>query len=130
MLALAPLRSAAQGRRADARAFVTFLESLAAQRTARMCERGDPGYRQRFDQLYGRWSARHRDGIARGEEVYHETIARKNLSDSELATLEKVETILRELAQSPGDAGPIALDDRMRGVCKIVLDELEAGLDP
>jgi hypothetical protein len=129
-LALTSGSGAAQGRsRAEGWAFVTFLTSLAAQRTARTCERGDPGYRQRFDQLYGRWSARHRDGITQGEAAYHALLANKNLSEAELTTLTQIENAMRELAEAPRDTSPITLDDTMRSLCTAILAELEAGLD-
>ena len=124
-----PGPGASQARpRADAQAFVTFLQSIAVQHTARTCERGDSGYRQRFDQLYGRWSARHRDRIHRGEAIYYETVADKNLSDTDRATLERMDKVIAELAQSPRDTGPITLDDHMRATCAAILQELEAGL--
>ena len=89
-----PVPSAAQRRdKAEAYAFLTFLQSIAAQRTARFCERGVPGYRQRFDSLYTRWSDKHREMIARGERVFREAISNKDRPDTDYAKLEQIETI-------------------------------------
>jgi hypothetical protein len=122
--------SAAQRRdKAQEYAFLAFLQSIAAQRTARLCERGVPGYRQRFDSLYIRWSDKYRDMIARGERVFREAISTKNRPDTDYAKLEQVEKAIAELAQSPRDTSPITLDDRMRAACEESLVELEASLN-
>jgi hypothetical protein len=75
----APFPTAAQRRDpAEAEALLVFITSLAAQKTARFCERAMPEYRQRFDEVYGRWAARHTSRIARGERVFREARAEKD----------------------------------------------------
>lgn len=124
-----PLPSTAQRRdRAEDFAFLAFLQNIVAQRTARICERGMPDYRQRFDGLYARWSEKHRDTIARGEVVFRDAIKNRNRPDTENANLEQIEKAVSELAQSSGDTNPIELNDNQRAECENNLSDLEAGL--
>jgi|SRR5262245_3652679 len=126
-----PAPGAAQPRdKAAAYDFLLFLQSVAAQRTARMCERGLPGYRQKFDDLYGQWSARHRAGIERGESTFRKALAEKDQPYTDRAKLEQLEKAVAELAQSPQETGPLTLDDRTKSLCDEILAELDAGLRP
>lgn len=124
-----PAPSMAQRRdKTDAQAFLMFLQSVAAQRTARMCERGVPEYRQRFDDLYARWSAKHRGRIAQGESVFREALSKKDQPYTDRSKLEQIEKAIAELAQSPSETSPITLDDHWKAGCEENLAELDAGL--
>jgi len=108
--------------------FLIFLQSVSAQGMARLCVRGVPGYRQRFDDLYARWSEKHRDRIMQGEGAFREALRNKDLPYAEREKLERVEKVIAELATSPVQTGPIALDDQWRAVCEETLSDLENGL--
>jgi len=126
-----PAPSAAQRRdRTAAEAFLLFLESVAAQRTARTCERGIPGYRQRFDDVYVRWAVKHRSRIARGEAIFREVAREKDRPYLDHAKVRQIENAIAELAQSPSDTSPTTLDDRSLAVCEAVVADLEAALAP
>ncbi len=126
-----PEESVAQRRdKTEGYAFVAFLQSIAVQRWARVCERGVPGYRERFDNLYTRWSNEHRAMIARGERVFRDTISKMDQADVDYAKLQRVEKVIAELAQSPRDTSPLTLDDHTRATCENNLAELDAGLKP
>jgi len=131
-LALAiPVPGAAQRRdRTEMEALLLFLQSLGAQRAARLCERGVPGYRQRFDDVYTRWSAKHRSRVARGEALFREGASAKDQPYLDHAKIEQIENAIAELAQAPRDTSPLTLDERTRGVCEEVLTDLEAALRP
>jgi hypothetical protein len=129
LVVMLPVPNAAQlHHKTEAQAFLIFLQSVAAQRTARMCERGVPGYRQRFDDLFARWSAKHRDRIARGETVFREALRKKDQPYMDSTKLEQIEKAIAELAQSPRETDPITLDDHWKAVCEETLAELDAGL--
>jgi hypothetical protein len=122
---------AAQSRsRAEAGDFLAFLQSVAARRTAQVCERGITDYRSRFDELYTRWSARYGDRITRGQARFSEALANKDLARTERTKLEEVERALEDLAQTPRSTDPITLTESMRGVCDENLQELEKQLEP
>lgn len=124
-----PLPSTVQGRdKAEAYAFLSFLQSVTSQRTATMCERGIPEYRQRFDTLYTRWSEKHRDAIARGEGVFRNAIRTKDRTGTDNAKLEEIENAIAELAQGSGDTSPIKMNAALLAVCKNNLADLEGGL--
>jgi hypothetical protein len=129
-LALAiPLPGAAQSQdMKDGVAFVTFIQSISAQKGARTCERGIPGYRKEFDDLYTRWSAKHQEQIARGEALFREALSKKDRPRPDNEKLERVETAIAELAQSPRDSSPLTLDNRTLVDCEENLSELEIGL--
>src|SRR5262245_28994280 len=89
--AMLPVTGATQRRdKEEAYALLLCLQSIAAQRTARTCERGVPGYRQKFDDLYARWSTKYRDQIARGESAFRDARARTE-PYTDPAKLEQVE---------------------------------------
>ena len=124
-----PLPIAAQHRdKAEAYAILVFLQNLEVQLNARWCERGIPGYRERFDGLFARWSEKHRDLVARGERAFRDEIRSADRSDPGYAKLEQIEKAIAALAQRPRDSSPITLDDRMRALCEQNLEDLEAGL--
>lgn len=125
LLALATPGVAQRRDRAEAEAFLLFLESVAAQRTARVCERGIPGYRERFDDVFVRWSARHRSRVERGERVFHEAAAEKDRPYLDHAKMEQIERAIAELKEPPRDRSPIEATDGMRTVCEQVLGDLE-----
>jgi hypothetical protein len=114
----------------EAQDFLMFLQSVASRRAARTCERGIPGYRQQFDGLFADWSARHRTRIASGEAAFRETMSKRDDPDTDYARLEQVEEALAELAQPPADTSPLTLDDQWKSICREILTELEAGLQP
>jgi len=109
-------------------AFVTFIQSISAQKGARMCERGIPGYRQQFDDLYTRWSAKHRERIARGEALFREALSKKDRPHTDRAKLERIGKAIAELAEGPHDSRPITLDHRTLVDCEGNLSELEIGI--
>ena len=122
-----PAPSAAQRRdRTETEAFLIFLQSLATQSIARLCERSVEGYRQRFDDVYARWSARHRTRIARGEAFFREAVNEKDRSSVDPAKVQQIEQEITQLAQPPRDTSPITLNDRMRAECERNLTDLEA----
>jgi hypothetical protein len=123
---LAPPGAAQRRDSAEAHAFMLFLQSVVSQHTALMCERGVPGYRQRFDDLYGRWSAKHRAQIARGEKVYRSARANKE-ADTDRARLEQIDKALADLA-GPSAASPIPLDNHGKALCDEILGGLNSGL--
>ena len=126
---LPPATGTAQRRdTAEAHAFLVFLQSVAAQRLARLCERAVPGYRQQFDDLYVRWSARHGPLIARGEAQFREAMTKQDQPYTDYAQLAEIEKAVVELRQSPTDSSPIALDGHRTAVCDENLAELDAGL--
>jgi hypothetical protein len=128
-LALAVSTPSAEGRdTSEAYDFLIFLQSVAAQRTARMCERGLPAYRQKFDDLYGRWSAKYAARIARGESAFRTAMAKKDDPYTDYAKLEQVEKAMAELAQSPSQTSPITLDEHWKAICEEILTELDKGL--
>ena len=105
-----------------------FLQSVAAQRLARLCERGVPGYRQQFDDLYARWSAKHGPSIARGEAAIRAALAKRDQPYTDYAKLEEIEKAVLELKQRPTDTSPLTLDGHRKAVCDENLAELDAGL--
>lgn len=116
--------------KAEAQSLLVFLQSVSVQLMARMCERGVPGYRQRFDNLYARWSAKHQARIARGETVFREALAGTDQPSRDRSKLEQIEKAIAELAQSPRETSPLALDDRWKSICEANLAELDAGIQP
>jgi hypothetical protein len=126
---LHPATGTAQRRdKAEAHAFFVFLQSVTAQRLARLCERGVPGYRQQFDDFYARWSAKHGPLIARGEAQFREAMTKRDQPYTDYAQLAEIDKAVLELRQSPTDTSPITLDGHRKAVCDENLAELEAGL--
>ena len=111
-------------------AFQAFLFSLAARRTARTCERGLPDYRPRFDDLYKLWFTRQRERVARGESLFREALKKRDLSETERATLEQIERAIAELARPPRDVSPLELTESTIAMCAKILVELENGAKP
>jgi len=129
LVALLPQSSEAQRRdKAEALDFLLFLQSVASQKMARVCERGVPGYRQQFDDLYSRWLAKHRARVARGESTFRKALEKKDQPYTDRAKLESIQNAMAELAQSPRDTSPITLDEQRKEVCEQILAELDAGL--
>lgn len=89
-----------------------------------------PGYRERFDKVYIRWSDEHRAMIARGERVFRAELSKKDQADTDYAKLQQVEKAIAELAQSPRDTSPLTLDDHTRATCENNLAELDPSLKP
>ena len=128
LLLLALTTPGAAQRRDRAEALLLFLESIAAQRTARLCERGIPGYRERVDDVFARWSSRHRSRVERGEAVFHQAAAEKDRPYLDHAKMEQVEKAIAELKEPPRDRSPLAITDGMRTVCEQVIGDLEGAL--
>jgi len=128
LLALTTPGVAQRRDRAEAEALLLFLESVAAQRTARLCDRGIPGYRGRFDDVFARWSSRHRSRVERGEAVFHQAAAEKDPPYLDHAKMEQIEKAIAELKEPPRDRSPLAITDGMRTVCEHVISDLEAAL--
>jgi hypothetical protein len=98
LVTMLPASSWAQRRdKAVALDFLLFLQSVAAQKTARVCERGVPGYRQQFDDLYARWLAKHGARVARGESSFREALQKKDQPYTDRAKLESIERAMAEL---------------------------------
>lgn len=106
-------------------AFAMFLESVAMQAAARLCPRGIPGYRERFDRLYARWYGERRDAIALGEAAFREEKAKGDLTPEYRAKLDEVDRVIAALAKPPAQSGPIELDPRWREECERILVELD-----
>lgn len=117
-------------RTADGFAFLLYIQSLAAQRTARLCERGEPAYRQKFDDLYARWLAKYGGQVARGEALLRDTLAKRDQPQTDYADLERLEKAAAELRQPPRETSPITLDERGKARCEESLRDLAEGLTP
>jgi hypothetical protein len=117
-------------RKEDSFAFLLYIQSLAAQRTARLCERGEPAYRQKFDDLYARWVAKYGGQVARGEALVRDALARRDQPQADYADLERIEKAAAELRQPPRETSPITLDERGRARCEESLRDLAEGLKP
>ena len=121
-----PVPSAAQGRdKAKELSFFVFLQSVSAQGMARLCVRGLPDYRQRFDNLYARWSEKHHDRIVQGETAFREALTNKAQPYLDREKLQQVEKLIADLATSPVQTSQITLDDQWRAVCEQNLSDLE-----
>ncbi len=124
-----PAPIAAQRRdKAEALDFLLFLQSVASQRMARVCARGVPGYRQQFDDLYARWSAKHGARIAHGESIFQAALKKTDQPYTDRAKLEQIDKAVAELKQSPIETSPITLDGPRKELCEENLAELDAGL--
>jgi hypothetical protein len=128
LLALPSVGAAQRRDKSQAYDFLLFLQSVASQRMARMCERGVPGYREQFDDRYARWSAKFGARIARGESALRDALQR-NDPYTDRATLEQIEKAVAELAQSPSDTSPITLDEHGKALCDRILTELDTGIE-
>jgi len=129
LVVVVPFPSGAQGRDKEKEAaVVVFVHSVSARILARMCVRGIPAYRQRFDDLYTRWREKHRDWIAWGESAFQEELSHKDQPQTARERLELVERAVAELATDPVHTDPLELDDRLRAVCERNLTELEKTL--
>ncbi len=106
-------------------AFFLFLQGAGSQRAARFCERGIPGYRERFDPVFARWAAQHRSRIERGEAIFHEALAEKDRPYTDYAKLEDIAKAIAELKEPPRDTSPIAADDGMRRTCEALITDME-----
>jgi hypothetical protein len=93
-----------------------------------MCERGVPGYRGKFDDLHGRWSAKYGTRIARGEAIFRDALQQTGRPATERAKLEQIEKAVADLAQSPTDTSPITLDEHGKALCETILTDLDSGL--
>jgi hypothetical protein len=109
-------------------AFVIFLQSVAAQGTARLCVRGIPGYRERFDRSFALWRDKYRERIAMGEAAFREEQAKIGLTPEYRAKLEEVEKVGAALYAPPTESGPLAIDDRWREECERILADLDKEL--
>jgi hypothetical protein len=109
-------------------AFFLFLQGAGSQRAARFCERGIPGYRERFDAVFTRWAAQHRSRIERGEAMFYEALAEKDRPNTDHAKLQDMAKAIAELKEPPRDTSPIAADDGMRRTCEAVITDLEVPL--
>jgi hypothetical protein len=109
-------------------AFVIFLQSVAAQGTARLCVRGIPGYREQFDRSFALWRDKYRDRIAMGEAAFREERAKAGLTPEYRAKLEEVDKVMAALSTPPAESGPLAIDDRWREECERILADLNKEL--
>jgi len=117
----------AQNEVEDGFAFVTFVQSISAQKAALTCERGISGYREQFDSLFARWSEKHRDRIARGEAIYREILANPR-SHTDRARLERIQNAIPEIERQPRNREPMKLDVQTEVACGENLSELETGI--
>jgi hypothetical protein len=106
-------------------AFATFLQSVAMQGTARLCVRGIPGYRERFDRLFARWYGERRDVIALGEVAFREEKSKSDLPPAYRAKLDEVDNVVAGLARPAVQGDPIELDQRWREECERILTDLD-----
>lgn len=127
-VAIAAPVSLQAGDKAGARAFLAFLQSVAARSTARLCERGIPDYRERFDSLFARWSEKYHDDVAQGEVLFREAARNKDQPSGARGKIEQMERTIEALSRSPLQTGPLTLDEGTQTACEGNLSELEAGL--
>jgi hypothetical protein len=113
---------------ADARDFQMFRHNIAVRHNARVCERSLPDYSKTFDDLYGKWSERHRGEISRGESLFKVALKKqdpKTYPYIDRVTLLKVEEGLDELARPPQAAGPTPPAAQTKVACEKVLTFLK-----
>jgi hypothetical protein len=131
LLALAaalPAPAAAQSPELVASDYLLFQQGVMARQTARTCARGIPGYRQKFDALYRRWSEKHGQRLRRGQAVLQEALARQDDPNIDREQLQQVQRSAAQLSQPPPNPTPLELDERQKARCAATLAELEAGL--
>jgi hypothetical protein len=123
------VRAGRQSTNTEASDWLLFLQDAASRRSARMCERGLAGYAQAFGTLYGKWSLRYHDDIARGEAVFRRLlIAADKTAPIDPKMLAYVDNVLIELSKPPAETGPLVLDEGEKAQCSTILSELESGL--
>lgn len=130
LLALAvalPAPALAQRRdKAEAWAFVLYLQGVAARNLARSCERGDPAYRAQFEAHYARWAERHREGLAMGEKLFRAAADGSGTQYLNAERMAQARAAVAELDGPPADTGPLELTPRMREACKANIWDLAA----
>jgi hypothetical protein len=128
LAAALPAPACAQSREPVADDFLWFQQGVAARQTARTCARGIPGYRQKFDALYRRWSEKHGQRLRRGQNVLREALARQDDPYVDREHLLQVQQSAAQLLQPPPHPTPLELDEVQKQRCAATLAQLEAGL--
>ena len=84
--------------------FRMFLHTISLRRNARVCERGTPAYGKRFEELYAKWSEKHRAEVVRGESIFRNALKATDLKAypyTNRTALKQAEEALDELAKPP-----------------------------
>jgi hypothetical protein len=104
--------------------FRMFLHTISLRRNARVCGRGMPEFRKRFEDLYAKWSQKHRAEVARGESIFRDALKAKDLKAypyTSRAALKQTEEALDELSQPLPSSGPITPEAHTVNGCERLL---------